>query len=175
MRTARRIAMFSSTLKLFSQVPCPDENCARSPCLFSHNAQHRTAQPQPNTASNYSSVASAAPASRAAGAKPSNLFIQRNARPTRPSTSSRTPDSANGSRGQQPATPITAFDMARGLTAQSSNPTSSAGSRGPGTPSSASPSTGQSRPPVLVQTKTLASGMIQRPNKVSRPSTVCTW
>ncbi len=30
------INMFS-TLKLFSQVPCPDPSCSRSPCLFSHD------------------------------------------------------------------------------------------------------------------------------------------
>jgi hypothetical protein len=26
-----------STLKLFSQIPCPDLTCSRSPCLFSHD------------------------------------------------------------------------------------------------------------------------------------------
>lgn len=185
-RCSSRIAMFSSTLKLFSQVACPDENCARSPCLFSHHEQHRTAPSQANTVSNRSTAAVPA---RAQPAKPQNLFINRNPsqRPIRPSSSSRTPDSANTTRAEQLATPatsrtepsitpITAFDMARGLTAQSSKttskPTSSGSSRAAGTPNSAASSTGPSRaPPLSLQTKTTTSGMIKRPNK--RPTAVC--
>lgn len=179
-RCSSRIAMFSSTLKLFSQVACPDENCARSPCLFAHHEQHRTAPSQANTVSNRSTAAVPA---RAQPAKPQNLFINRNPsqRPIRPISSSRTPDSANTTRAEQfrtepSITPITAFDMARGLTAQSSKttskPTSSGSSRGAGTPNSAASSTGPSRaPPLSLQTKTTTSGMIKRPNK--RPTAVC--
>lgn len=182
-----RIAMFSSTLKLFSQVACPDENCTRSPCLFSHHEQHRTAPSQANSTSNRSTVA--VPPSRAPPAKPQNAFINRNTsqRLVRPVTISRTPASASAPRTEQSAapvasrtepsiTPITAFDMARGLTAQSSKTTSkttsSASSRGAGTPNSATSSIGPSRaPPVPLQTKTTTSGMIKRPNK--RPTAVC--
>lgn len=154
--------MFSSTLKLFSQVPCPDDQCLRSPCLFSHNIQHKTVAPEPP-------IANPSAPSRAPAVKPSNLFIPGNnakQNGTRPQPISRTPRSVDKSIPDAAPT-ITGFDMARGLVAQSARPASANSSR-----STLKPSSAPYAPGVPLQTKTLSSGMIKRPNKISKPTAV---
>lgn len=162
--------MFSSTLKLFSQVQCPDDQCLRSPCLFSHNQQHKPVRPP-------APVTTSAP-SRATSTKPPNLFIQSNnakQNGSRPQVSARTTNSVDLTTTPDSPFAISGFDMARGLAAQSARPASSTSSRTAAMPNSASGMAGQSRAAVMSQTKTMSSGMIKRPNKVVKSSTVCHW
>ncbi|KAJ9108915.1 hypothetical protein QFC21_000236 [Naganishia friedmannii] len=156
-----------SILGLFNPVNCPDEACTRSPCLFSHDIRQRPA-PVPPKQEPLATHRTTNPESRQIQSRLHNDITSSNgngvsSRPAgppqppreRPPTSvgvSLTPD--------VPPMSVAAMDMARGLTAQSSRVSSNASAGGGG----------YSRGPISQHTNTLASGLLKRPNKISKPA-----
>lgn len=172
-----------SILGLFNPVACPDEACTRSPCLFSHDVRQKP-RPAPgpvppkqersathlcktNAPSESSSQQrQARPHSNSTKSNGNSVTARQVAPspPPPPPLRARTPTSIGVSLTPDvPPMSVAAMDMARGLTAQSSRVPSNSSNTGGG---------GYSRGPIQQDTKTLANGMLKRPNKISKPAPV---